>query len=683
MAVLLTLPAAPAWAEPTDQCTYEAGTLTVTIPASDGIDVTKTDLSITIEFQNPDVHTCSLSPVTIGDGPPHIRTLAIVGDPGAANSVRIWEATVANWGLNSVSNIARTIDLGANYGNSVTLLGTDTADSISASALFSDLSSITYTVFRGFAGDDVLTGTSQSPSHYEWFSGGEGSDIAKGGGGDDLFFADAGNDIYQGNAGHDLVEYYSIWAPTLADFGTDGMDYDQPLIDSNLSLNLTSGTGTDTGGGVDIGADTFSSIEVAIGGSGNDLLIGSAYNDELDGGSGNDTLRGRGGDDVLYGGDGIDVVDYSEHTYPVTVNLTMNTAVGSSVGTDYIFSAENVTGGTAGDILVGDLEDNTLTGGAGADTLIGMQGDDTFNGGIGVDTASYDDSNYWALQGDTLLAAADGPVSVNLTTLGSPIETGGAGSDTFVGASGLNTVENLTGSSYDDILTGSGAVNILNGVGGEDTIYGGNGNDQLLGGEGADKLISGDGGNDTIRGGAGDDADLRGGAGADAIWGDAGADVLLGGSEGDTLRGGDDNDTLVGGTGGTGVDLMFGDDGTDTISYDNSTYSASAFGNVAAGGGITFKLNAVSIQQNTGGAGTDVAGDLIEKLTGSSSADLLVGNNLKNTILGLASNDTLQGGDDDDALDGGGGTNKLEGQAGDDTCINTGGTDAFGWPKTC
>lgn len=76
-------------------------------------------------------------------------------------------------------------------------------------------------------------------------------------------------------------------------------------------------------------------------------------------------------------------------------NRALSTA---EISGNIIYNVENITGGSAGDTLVGDIGSNTLDGGAGddtlsgndnADTLTGGAGNDTLNGGTGVDTAVY------------------------------------------------------------------------------------------------------------------------------------------------------------------------------------------------------------------------------------------------------------------------------------------------------
>ncbi len=119
------------------------------------------------------------------------------------------------------------------------------------------------------------------------------------------------------------------------------------------------------------------------------------------------------------------------------------------------------------------------------------------------------------------------------------------------------------------------------------------------------------------------------------LYGQAGNDLFLGSKQDDTLFGGAGNDALIGVFfGGTGNDLLYGDDGDDTL---------------------------------YGAAGNDT-------LYGGAGNDILLGDG---TLLGAAGNDALFGGDGNDTLDGGAGNDLIEGNNGDDTIIGGEGNDAL------
>ena len=120
---------------------------------------------------------------------------------------------------------------------------------------------------------------------------------------------------------------------------------------------------------------------------GPDTLYGDDGVDQLSGSLGDDWLDGGAGSDTLAGGDGVDVAAYDERTEAVAVRLDGisndgATGEGDSIGAD----VEAVVGGSAGDALTGDEQDNGLFGGPGADTLDGRAGEDFLSAGEDNDT---------------------------------------------------------------------------------------------------------------------------------------------------------------------------------------------------------------------------------------------------------------------------------------------------------
>ncbi len=201
-------------------------------------------------------------------------------------------------------------------------------------------------IIFGEAGDDVLSSAAAMAGHHHLLFGGEGTDTAS--------FARETGSVY-------------------ADLNTGGGHVDGVL--ANLMIG----------------------VENATGGWGADALVGNGLANRLDGGEGasDDLLFGGGGDDVLvggnraagghnqlFGGDGSDTVDYSGETLPLTASLTgLYGYVGGVAGADLCDtynSIENLTGGSASDVLVGDAGANVIEGGAVADQLYGRGGADTF-----------------------------------------------------------------------------------------------------------------------------------------------------------------------------------------------------------------------------------------------------------------------------------------------------------------
>ncbi len=325
--------------------------------------------------------------------------------------------------------------------------------------------------------------------------------LVTGGTGADTFNASAGADQFDGGAGTDTYNFTSA---------TNGV---------TLSLLLGSNQVTNDGFG---NVETISNVEnitgsnfvdnitgsaaanVLIGNNGNDTLNGDAGNDNIQGGAGNDTIDGGGdndtidgganddiiqggsGDDSIIGGSGNDTIDggthtavgastggdtadYSAATTVTTVDLTTIgvNATGTSIGNDTLTNIENVTGGTANDVLRGDANSNRLTGnngddtlngrggndflfgGANNDTLIGGAGTDALDGGTGFDTADY--------------STAAGAINVNLAT-GAVSNDGDGGTDT------LTAIESIIGTSGNDTVSSAHNNYTLSGGTGTDTL---------------------------------------------------------------------------------------------------------------------------------------------------------------------------------------------------------------------
>ena len=124
----------------------------------------------------------------------------------------------------------------------------------------------------GGAGDDNLSGGDGNDS----MTGGVGNDTLDGGSGVDLMYGGDGNDKLYGYAGNDTLD------------GGDGIDF---VSGGDGDDSVLGGAGNDTVGG-NAGNDYVS------GGDGNDIVYGDEGNDSLDGGAGNDTINGGAGIDT-------------------------------------------------------------------------------------------------------------------------------------------------------------------------------------------------------------------------------------------------------------------------------------------------------------------------------------------------------------------------------------------------
>ena len=602
-----------------------------------------------------------------------------------------------------------------------------------------------------------------------------------GDGGDDILYGGPGTDTYDGGAGNDLI--YVDAADVVAtrpagsiDGGSNAEDAEMPDSDT-VSFELF----TDEDGGVTgviLDAGLYDNIENAIGTDFADTITGSAVGNVIEGGAGGDTLSG--------GSDGIDTLSYENSDRRVRVNLDASSAVGGHATNDTITANtfENVIGSAYDDVLTGDEGVNVLTGGGGDDELVGGNetdadtgdtlkggdgedsleggaGDDTLEGGAGADELDGGDNEAGA---NTLsYAGSDAGVTVNLATASA---SGGHAEgdeiavtddvdhdgDEAVDSDGDNntledsdtdridvaTFRKVTGSDHNDTITGDYRMNVLMGGKGDDTLDGGANWDMLIGGPGADELIGGESGaveddEDTTdvnearaedvdwavyrhaEGGVSVNLDTMKGTGGDAM-GDVLDDIeLVWGSE-DAENG----DTFIA---GAGADLLHGDLGPDTLSYEASNMGVTVdlSDQITFDGDPTDTLITTSttangvglpdedlspaipyivendegvlvevlvgaateeqVESNTNGAAGDRIGG-IQNLTGSAFNDTLTGDAADNTLMGGdgrdtlaggAGDDTLMGGDGDDTLSATSGENMLMGGAGDDTI--TGGSD--------
>lgn len=496
-----------------------------------------------------------------------------------------------------------------------------------------------------------------------------------------------------------------------------------------LVIGGTSGTDTLLG---------TAAIDQMTGLAGADVLTGMDSNDSLDGGEGDDVLTGGTGNDSLIGGAGADIADYSTATAAVTVSLAIAAAQNTgSAGTDTVTGMEGLRGSVFNDTLTGDAGANTLEGLDGADTLRGGAGADILTGGAGNDIYLFGAGDgHDAILGFTLGGSED---SIQVTGYSSYVLAHeGAHLRLIFDANNSILLANVeamnftaadinialayhlfTGTDADDWLPGTDAADLINGQAGADYIRSLAGNDTLNGGDGDDKLDGGLG-NDVFNGGAGVDVvdysndaaaitvnlsvltgqntgvgtdtlsgieNLIGGSFNDNFTGDAGANWLYGGGGNDTLRGGAGNDRLEGYTGndtfifaaGDGVDTIIGfvaggtDDAIQVSGY--AAYTLSVEGNDLR---VVFDASNSILLKNTfigSFTAADINIPMVNKVTGTGSAETLTGTAGVDELYGLGGNDTLKGDAGNDILDGGDGDDLLEGGLGDDQLIGGAGTN--------
>ena len=472
-------------------------------------------------------------------------------------------------------------------------------------------------------------------------------------------------------------------------------------------------------------------MPVITGTEGNDILVGTADNDELYGLGGDDIIdgaagsnvidAGRGNDRVIIressnqdysimdGGEGHDIMDLSSMTSRVIVSFSLGGTAGPSpnsfgaVGATRFNNALNFeevrTGSSFDFVQVSDWTksiivrtgagDDEIYSGSGADTLYGEDGNDRIEAGGGDDYISGGAGNDVIIGGDgnDLIDVTSGADTINggggddivramSVAIGTPAPIpnkfdGGQGFDTFdfsainlfpqafwsynsttqtisVANYELNNVERLIGTSGKDIFNFSFltfAVTIEAGSG-DDSVTGSSQNDSLYGGAGNDR-ISGNGGADRLYGEAGDDL-------IELNYQGTGIGIIDGGDGTDTLR------SFA--SSGNEIDLLLG---TARNFAPGLSFSVSGIENVELFGASTVNgdNNANQIYFNPQGIGS---GSLV--VDGRGGNDVLIGG---------ASSDLLRGGGDDDKVDGGGGEDQLFGDDGNDILIGRSGNDTL------
>lgn len=203
------------------------------------------------------------------------------------------------------------------------------------------------------------------------------------------------------DAGYDTINAAAVTSDTFVD-----LEFNEAQI-AGVLVDITDGATIErvfTGDGADVifgghGADSLH------GGRGADEISGGQGDDLIEGGKGDDFIEGGAGADTLNGGEGIDVVSYASDKAGVYVDLQEGFGARGDAEGDELFDFENVIGGQAVDVLLGDAGANRLEGRAGDDWLAGGDGGDDLAGGIGDD---------WISGGR-----------------GNDVLSGGAGADTF------------------------------------------------------------------------------------------------------------------------------------------------------------------------------------------------------------------------------------------------------------
>jgi Ca2+-binding RTX toxin-like protein len=480
---------------------------------------------------------------------------------------------------------------------------------------------------------------------------------------DNIFRLYEGNDLVNGGNGVDMVDYSGAG---------------DVVIQLGLGRSWVDLVGE---------SDTLISIENARGGDGDDTINGS---------DGDNLLIGGAGDDYLSGGLGNDTVDYSSATTAVTVDLEARVAYDGLGGTDELNSSyynEAFIGSSFNDSLLGASAAESLFGDSGDDTISGAGGHDWLDGGSGTDSLVGGEGN------DTFFAASDsgggfgggypfpGPASSADTMLG------GNGDDLFIvsssttlvidGGTGHDTIE-WSGSSgpvmptfyadgadgsENDALSFMGPPGLFDNVTGIEalritgaspyialsaSIIEAMSDTDSLAIYGSGAITFTDEGwtegpvigsmrnftNGLVTVAASSTLQVQGNVqmptdGNDVMVGTASANQLFGLGGNDTLNGLDGNDML---NGGSGADCMNGGNGDDFFHVDNALDLVLEAG---GGGSDTVSTSVSFTMPNHVEQIMIAAGVTGITITGSSGADIIIGNGLANNFNGGAGDDII------------------------------------------
>ena len=301
---------------------------------------------------------------------------------------------------------------------------------------------------RGTVGSDIIRGA----SGFDTLDGGEGNDILFGYAGNDTFYASSGVDSIIGGDGTDVLQTQNIFGMT---FISNHIHHTTGVI-SISSIEEVVGSNR-----ADIFDNSLSGVNRFSGGEGNDRFkVGTAA--ILSGNAGNDTFYvvGSGGAGSIIGGDDYDIIDVSDATGTVTVDL-QNATVGVGTGNGAnVFSFTGIEAITYGGVR------SIIHGAEAPSRIVSGNGNSTVYGGNASDVI-------------TSAAAAAG-TSMNII-----FARGGNDEVT------LNSAAYAYGGDGFDVIHGSSGNDVISGDADSDRLYGGAGDDEIAGGSQSDYIDGG------------------------------------------------------------------------------------------------------------------------------------------------------------------------------------------------
>jgi Ca2+-binding RTX toxin-like protein len=389
---------------------------------------------------------------------------------------------------------------------------------------------------------------------------------------------------------------------------------------------------------------------VTFGLGGADSITGTSGSDIIVAGAGNDTIVGFVGADTVNGGAGTDTIrltatsaDLNAATDSQIVNVEAVSASAATAGVAIDLHNQTdgftITGSSLADTITGSSGADIINTGGGNDTIIGFVGADTVNGGGGTDTIVLT-----ATSAD-LNVATDARIA-NVEAISASTATAGVTIDLHNQTDGFT----ITGSASADSIIGSSGNDTIVGFVGADTVDGGAGTDTIrLTATSADLNAATDAriihveAISASTATAGVTIDLHNQTDGFTITGSSSADTITGSSGADIINAGGGNDTIIG---FVGADTVNGGGGTDTIVLT----ATSADLNAATDARI---VNVEVISAASAPAGVTI--DLHSQtdgftITGSASADAIIGSSGNDTIVDFVGADTVNGGSGTDTI---------------------------------
>ncbi len=520
-------------------------------------------------------------------------------------------------------------------------------------------------VIYGDYGNDTSENASGTNSGSDNLFGGSGSDRLFGGKGDDFLFAESGTgglegDKYYGGSGTlnvtidgvDILDYSGV----KFSIGLRLADRDPSTI-NNPNIENTTVTQLDSLFQLVGQADEIYSIEKYILTNSTDwVTVTEDVNYDIES---IDAKEGR------------DIIDFSELTKTVTVDLYNETASNSdlSINVNELKNfghviGTNIVGGTVGDTFF-----------AGENSIIydGLQGFDVLDYGflnlsrIEVDLKKGEIAKTGFFNSVPQIDYVESIEGFGGTNYGDIFRgsEGLVGADFHAGSQGLFQLDSLDFSDYlNGVTVNLSSSTVNDGLGGDITI---NGFEEVIGTSLIDN-ITGSSNQDWLHGGDGDDV-IEGGGEGDFIFGEGGVDVLRGGSGNDVYyyRNTSEIDVIIDDSGIADQIYMGGQ-----FKFTGDNIASRNMGNVLIQNAAEFLDGDIEVLSFADGASFLMNNLGRTELPTPNIQDVVVDGL---TLSGDAGNNTLTGTADNDLFYGSAGADIIDGNGGIDT-VNYQGSDA-------